>query len=90
MGSWKAWKTKASAWLKRALIILAVTIATLVGVFIVYKISVGVLKESYRKKIANYEAQLSIPPISQGYGVPVSQGYGVPNPPMIPKANVTF
>lgn len=77
MASWKAWKTKASAWIKRALIILVVTIAVLVGIFLIYKISVGILKEQYRKKIANLEAQLSIPPISQG-------GYPPPYPPSYP------
>jgi hypothetical protein len=95
MSSWKAWKTKAATWLKRALIILVVTIAVLVGLFIIYKIFVGVVKESYRKKIANYEAELSVPPIAQGYGQasfglppyaqPPPYGYSLPQ-----KPNVTF
>jgi hypothetical protein len=84
MSSWKAWKTKASAWLKRALVILVVTIAILVAVFLIYKISVGIVKEQYRKKIANLQAELSVPPITQGVYNPnnYNPSYGQPPKPV--------
>lgn len=58
MASWKAWKTKASAWLKRALIITVITIATLIALFLIIKLFVGVTKTQLRKEIATLEAQL--------------------------------
>jgi hypothetical protein len=58
-GTVKAWKQKASAWIKRALIIAGIVIATSVGLFLAYKAYQGATKNRLRAQIAMLQAQVS-------------------------------
>jgi hypothetical protein len=60
-GTVKAWKQKASTWIKRALIIAGVVLATAIGLFLTYKAVVGFTKSRLRREIASLQAQVSAP-----------------------------
>lgn len=65
-GTVKAWKQKVSTWIKRALIIAGVVIATAIGLFLLYKAVVGFTKSKLRKEIAMLQAQVSAAPAPSG------------------------
>jgi len=56
-GTVKAWKQKASTWIKRALVIAGISIAVIVGAFLAWKAYVGSVKNSLRREIVKLEAQ---------------------------------
>ena len=60
-GTVKAWKQKASAWIKRAVIIAGIVIATSVGLFLAYKAYQGASKTRLRSQIESLQAQVSSP-----------------------------
>lgn len=61
-GTVKAWKQKASAWIKRALIIAGISIAVVVGAFLSWKAIVGARKNTLRRQIVSLEEQLKAAP----------------------------
>lgn len=65
-GTVKAWKQKVGAWIKRVLIIAAIVIAVGVGLFLLYKLYVGVRKKALLKEIGELQAQINIPASSGG------------------------
>lgn len=70
-GTVKAWKQKASTWIKRALIIAGIVLATGIGLFLTYKAVVGARKNSLRNQIASLQAQVSAAPASASGPSPV-------------------
>jgi P2-related tail formation protein len=65
-GTVKAWKQKASTWIKRALIIAGIVLVVAVGSFLAYKAVVGATKSRLRKQIATLQAQVSAAPAASG------------------------
>jgi hypothetical protein len=61
-GTVKAWKQKASTWIKRALVIAGISIAVIVAAFLSWKAWVGAVKGSLRNEIAKLEAQRQAAP----------------------------
>lgn len=68
MGSWKAWKQKASAWLKRALIITLIVIAVAVGGYVAWTAFIGARKRALRSQIASLQAEIDTSAGGAGVG----------------------